>query len=468
MSTHTVATEKVKQYMLSFIQEQIAAGNAEEQVLQAWMSNENIDNLDELLTKTKTKAKGAVKKKKKDPTAPKGKKSSFILFGLDERPKISPEDVDKLMADQPNTKTKVAATGKILGLRWSEVDAVVKKHYTDLAVADKARYDKEMEGYVRPAEFDTDDEGSSDESNPKTSARKKAKGGSKKAKGGPKGAKNAFTFFKAEVIPEIKEEGIITVYPEQVREASLRWALLQKDEPDEAQRYKDLAAEDKIRHADELENYSPSEEESDADKKAPKLKKKVTAIPVGDHTLKTLKALTKDELVEIAKEIGAKCTGTKSVISEAILGVTGSSSDEEVEEVEEVEVEMEVSTDEEVCEEGAPAEEIYTLETLMKKKKSELATIAKEYGLKSVKGKKDEVAAAIMEKIENPNSEDATKKRVNGLTAYCTTRRQELQADNDAYEDDDKISAKAMTKKMTDEWRDMDADAREPWEQKAK
>jgi hypothetical protein len=461
MATHKVSTEEVKQYMLAFIQAQIEGGFAEEKVLQAWMSEENMNNVDNLLAKTKTKAKRVVKKKKKkDPEAPKGKKSSFILFGLDERPKISAEDVEKLMEDQPETKTKVAATGKILGLRWSEVDAAVKQHYIDLALVDKERYVEEMKGYVRPAEFDTDDEGgsSSDESKPTKKV--------KKVKGAPKGAKNAFTFFKAEVIPEIKEEGLITVYPQQVKEASIRWALLQKDEPDEAQRYKDMAAEDKVRHADEMKNYSPSEDESDGDKKAPKLKKKVTAIPVSDHTIQTLMALTKDELVGIAKGIGAKSTGTKGVISEAILGVTGLSSEDEVE--------MEVSMDEDDCEdedceeEGAPAEEIYTLETLMKKKKTELATIANEYGLKAVKGKKEDVVAAIMKKIENPNAVDDTKKRVNGLTAYCTTRRQELHAENEEFEDDDKISAKDMTKKMTDEWRDMDADEKEGWEQKQK
>jgi hypothetical protein len=448
MSTHTVAIEKVKQYMLAFLKEQVAAGNAEEQVLQVWMSNENIENLDELLTKTKTKAKSVAKKKKKDPKAPKGKKSSFILFGLDERPKISPDDVDELMADQPNTKTKVAATGKILGLRWSEVDAVVKQHYTDLAAADKARYEKEMEVYVRPSEFDTDEgESSSDESKPKKSSRKKVKGG-------PKGAKNAFTFYKADVIPEIKEEGNITVYPEQVKEASIRWALLQKDDPDAAQVYKDMAAEDKIRHTDELNNYSPSEEESDGDKKAPKLRKKVTAIPVSAHTMETLKALSRVDLVGIAKEIGAKYTGTKSVISQAILSMTTDA--------------VEVSTDNEHsdddCEEdsteGAPAEEMYTSDNLTKKSKSELTNIAKEYGIKLPKGNKADVVKAIMSKIDN--SEDATKKRVNGLTAYCTNRRQELMADNDTY---GKLSAKEITKKMTDEWRGMDTDARGAWEQ---
>jgi hypothetical protein len=456
---HKLSTDRIKQYMAAFIQEQIAEGNAKEEVLQIWTSEENMDIMDTLLTKTK--AKRVAKKKKKDPKAPKGKKSSFILFGIDERPKISDEDVAKLMEDQPDTKTKVAATGKILGLRWSEIDVVIKQHYINKSIIDKQRYVEEMKTYVRPAEFDTDDEGSSSDD---TIPKKKVK----KVKGGPKGAKNAFTFFKAEVIPMIKEEGVITLYPEQVKEASVRWALLQNDDPDETQRYKDMAAEDKVRHADEVKNYSPSEDESDGDKKTPKLKKKVTAIPVCDHTIQTLMALTRNDLVEIAKEIGVKSTGTKGVISEAILGLTRSSSD--------VEMEVSMDEDEDDCEddcedEGAPAEEVYNPESLMKKNKTELVSIAKEYGLKlnNLKGsKKHDVVAAIMGKIENPNSEDETKRRVNGLTSYCTARRQELQAENEDCDDDDKITAKEMTKKMTDEWRNMDAHDRKPWESKAK
>jgi hypothetical protein len=46
------------------------------------------------------------------------------------------------------------ATGKILGIRWSQVDVVTKQKYIDLAVADKVRFDEEMKVYSRPAEED--------------------------------------------------------------------------------------------------------------------------------------------------------------------------------------------------------------------------------------------------------------------------------------------------------------------------
>ncbi|KAJ3012685.1 UNVERIFIED_CONTAM: FACT complex subunit [Siphonaria sp. JEL0065] len=74
------------------------------------------------------------KKVKKDPNAPKGASSSFILYSNATRNQIKEDDPSLSMTD----------ISKKIGAMWKEIGADEKKIYEDLAAKDKERYKREM------------------------------------------------------------------------------------------------------------------------------------------------------------------------------------------------------------------------------------------------------------------------------------------------------------------------------------
>ncbi|ORY49873.1 high mobility group box, partial [Rhizoclosmatium globosum] len=74
------------------------------------------------------------KKAKKDPNAPKGASSSFILYSNAKRTQIKDEEPSLSMTD----------ISKKIGTMWKEITAEEKKIYEDLATKDKDRYKREM------------------------------------------------------------------------------------------------------------------------------------------------------------------------------------------------------------------------------------------------------------------------------------------------------------------------------------
>ncbi|KAK4052308.1 Non-histone chromosomal protein 6 [Microbotryomycetes sp. JL221] len=78
---------------------------------------------------------------KKDPNAPKRPLSAYMHFSQQNREKIKSE----------NPEASFGELGKLLGGKWKEMSDSEKKPYTDMADKDKARYEKEKEGY-EPAE----------------------------------------------------------------------------------------------------------------------------------------------------------------------------------------------------------------------------------------------------------------------------------------------------------------------------
>ena len=89
--------------------------------------------------KTQVEEKKKSKKKKKDPNCPKKPTSSYFFFSADMRKTVR--------EDSPNMT--VPELGKHLGSEWKKLSTEDKKKYTDLAAADKKRYEKEMEEYNR-------------------------------------------------------------------------------------------------------------------------------------------------------------------------------------------------------------------------------------------------------------------------------------------------------------------------------
>ncbi|KAJ3108305.1 FACT complex subunit [Physocladia obscura] len=91
-------------------------------------------------TKTKNSEGGQDKKKvKKDPNAPKGPQSSYIIFSNAVRNSVREEDSSLSMTD----------VSKKIGILWKDLSADEKKKYEDLAAIDKNRYKKEMAVYEK-------------------------------------------------------------------------------------------------------------------------------------------------------------------------------------------------------------------------------------------------------------------------------------------------------------------------------
>merc|ERR1711862_885405 len=79
----------------------------------------------------------SLKKKVKDPNAPKRSLSAFFFFGNDQRAKIKEENPDFGVTD----------IAKELGKRWADIDPNLKTKCEKLAEDDKARYAKEKAEY---------------------------------------------------------------------------------------------------------------------------------------------------------------------------------------------------------------------------------------------------------------------------------------------------------------------------------
>lgn len=78
-----------------------------------------------------------------DPSKPKRGSSAYMLFGSDER--------KRLTAANPELGKDVCAMSKTIGAAWGSLGDAKKAKYAAAAAADKARYAMEMEAYVPPA-----------------------------------------------------------------------------------------------------------------------------------------------------------------------------------------------------------------------------------------------------------------------------------------------------------------------------
>ena len=72
-------------------------------------------------------------------SAPKGPKSAYMFFSIEERP--------KLVKSKPNLA--FGEVGKALGAAWAKMSAGAKKPYEAKAAKDKARYEKEKAAYAK-------------------------------------------------------------------------------------------------------------------------------------------------------------------------------------------------------------------------------------------------------------------------------------------------------------------------------
>ena len=198
------------------------------------------------------------KRTKKPKDAPKNARSAYIFFCQEMRSVIKEENSEL---------TPKEITSK-LGEMWKEIkDTDGAKKYNDLAIADKDRYKEEMTNYVPSECENSESESSESESDGEAKKANKAvnkKKRTKKPKDAPKNARSAYMFFCQEMRSIVKEEN-----PElAAKDITIKLGEMWKEikETDDVKKYNDLAAADKNRYKEDMENYSSDSEKSENEK----------------------------------------------------------------------------------------------------------------------------------------------------------------------------------------------------------
>ena len=209
------------------------------------------DNFQESMTEILTNVtKNTHSKKLKDPLAPKGKKSSYIIFCTENRQRIK----------DSNSEINAKEILKALATEWNGLSDKKREKYKKKADDDAERYALEMSNYQPSEEF---------------LAKQVAKGGSSKKKNkkerkeGPKKACSAYIFFCTSNRSAIKTENPDMKGKDITSELGTRWNNLTNEEKEP---YQNQANDDKIRYTKEKEAWDL--EHPDSSKKKDKSKSK--------------------------------------------------------------------------------------------------------------------------------------------------------------------------------------------------
>lgn len=162
---------------------------------------------------------------RKDPKKPKRALTAYMLFVKHRRGAISSE----------NPGLDFAGVGKLLGEKWAALSDAEKEPYTQMALEDKQRNQREMKEYVPT---------------PKAQLRQAVAYDPNK----PKRAQNAYTFFNQAERPRFVSENPTMTFGQIGKLVAEAWKTMQ---PDEKARYHQAAAEDKARYERELSTYVP-------------------------------------------------------------------------------------------------------------------------------------------------------------------------------------------------------------------
>lgn len=165
-------------------------------------------------------------KKNDNNPKPRGKMSAYAFFLQVYR--------SELKQKNPNESVNFAEFSKKCAEKWKVMDERTKKRYNDMALADKARHDKEMLNYIPVGE---------------DGKRKRRK----RDPNAPKRSLSAFFWFCNDERPNVKAALNNTNSVSQVaKELGRRWALVR---PEQKTRYEALAAKDKLRYEKDLKTY---------------------------------------------------------------------------------------------------------------------------------------------------------------------------------------------------------------------
>jgi hypothetical protein len=235
----TKASTQPLKYISDFMKK-----NCSEEIIDTW-NNDFKDGFIKLIDK------GVTKKVKKSADAPKGHRSAYILFCMEDRPKVNEEFPDL------TSQEKVS----LMSQRWkiAKEDPKLFEYYNDLAAKDRERAAAEKEAYVPPTEDDEDD----DDEEEKVVEKKKTKR-----------TKTGYQLFCQENRESVKDDGYTG--KEITEELNKRWKALKEDDEDMYAEYMEKAATLKKNGAEE-ETPAPKKtkkkKEDVEEKPAPKTKK---------------------------------------------------------------------------------------------------------------------------------------------------------------------------------------------------
>ena len=192
------------------------------------------------------------KSTKKDPSKPKGARSSYIFFCMKTRNEIA--------AKNPDWTGK--AIIKELGRLWkNDLNNQDKQPFITAAAKDRARYDQEMESYTPSAEWLIQVESESDLDG-NTKKRK-----SKKKRNGPKKPTSAYCFFCKDKRAIVKEANPDMTHSEITSKLGRMWSEEYKNDKELSKSYFNDAKKDKERFENEKAEWVPEPSSGAEDEK---------------------------------------------------------------------------------------------------------------------------------------------------------------------------------------------------------
>uniref|UniRef100_A0A7S1D0A0 HMG box domain-containing protein n=1 Tax=Cyclophora tenuis TaxID=216820 RepID=A0A7S1D0A0_CYCTE len=176
------------------------------------------------------KKRSAPKKKGRDPNKPKRNMSAFFLYSQANRAQVKEDNPEAPFGD----------IAKILSAQYKALGPKEKEKWEKKAAKDKKRYQREMENYDPPEEYEE-------------SSRKGKK--AKKDPNKPKRNMSAYFLYSVAVRPQVKEDNPDASFGQIAKLISSQYKQLGGKEREKWER---RAAEDKERYEAEMEEYNAS------------------------------------------------------------------------------------------------------------------------------------------------------------------------------------------------------------------
>jgi hypothetical protein len=430
--TSIAHSKNINKFITDFLSE-----HGSEELAEMWNEEDNMKAFTSLLVKAANAVKRSSDKKIKDPHKPKGKKSAYIIFCTKKR-----EEAKKLL----NPDAKATEVTSKLGQMWNELknskktaDKKMLQLCEQEAAEDKARYDEDMKDYVPPS----DDE----------LVASKGKGSKKKNDpNAPKGKKSAYIFFCSDnrdaAKTEIGTEGKAT---DVTKLLATWWSELKadKDRSEELEKYNKMAADDKVRHDQETQEYAPSRdgEQAVVAKKSGGKNKSDPNTPKGKKSAYIF--FCSDNRDAAKNEIGkeGKATDVTKLLATwwNELKADENRSDE-LEKYTKMAEEDKARYEQETNGVAPQSDEEQTGEP--KKNKAQIDEGKSDEEPEPKKGKK----------IKNDDKPQSGKK-TNGYTYFCKTNRASVKEDNP------EMSATEITKELARQWKELDEDEQNEWKE---
>jgi hypothetical protein len=430
--TSIAHSKNIIKFITDFLSE-----HGSEELAEMWNEEDNMKAFTTLLINAANAVKRSSDKKIKDPLKPKGKKSAYIIFCTKKR-----EEAKKLL----NPDAKATEVTSKLGQMWNELknskktaDKKMFQLCVQEAAEDKARYDEDMKDYVPPS----DDE--------LIASKGKGKGSKKKSDpNAPKGKKSAYIFFCSDNRDAAKSEiGTDGKATDVTKLLATWWNELKADEDrsDELEKYNKMAADDKVRHDQETQEYAPPiDGEQVVSAKKSSGKKSDPNAPKGK---KSAYIFFCSENRDAAKtEIGKEGKATDVT---KLLATWWNELKADEDRSDELEKYNKMAADDKIR---------YEQETNGVEETSESKKIKGKKNKSQIdEGKSDEESEPKKGKKIKSDDKPQISKKTNGYTYFCKTNRASVKEDNP------EMSATEITKELARQWKELDEDEQNEWKE---